>query len=230
MKDWFPLTDYDFYAYMSGGLILVAAIDYSLTGGVLVSRQSWNVPSATFWAVICYLVGQLSAGLSASFIEHLIARRVFRSPVSILTGIHRPRLRERVVAIIGGAREYSPLPKSARDAVMERAAPALSGRQNSNADAEAVFHAAFAIARSSADAVSRMDRFLNLYGFCRNVAFASLVATPLLLINARETHRPQAAWLAIGALVLAIGMFARFMKFYAAYSKEALREFGKVSA
>jgi hypothetical protein len=70
-----------------------------------------------------------------------------------------------------------------------------------------------------------MDQFRNLYGFSRNVAFVGLIAAGLLAVRFWQAPDVRTAWLLVGALVLGIGMFGRFLKFYAAYSGEVLRTY-----
>ena len=77
MKNWFPLTDYDFYAFLTAGMILVAAADFSFGGSQLIERASWTIPGAVFWIVVAYLIGQVTAGWSASVLEFGIGRRFF---------------------------------------------------------------------------------------------------------------------------------------------------------
>ena len=57
MKQWFPFTDYEFYAYIAAGMLLVAAVDYTFGGAVLTNRAEWTVVQIVFWAVIAYLAG-----------------------------------------------------------------------------------------------------------------------------------------------------------------------------
>jgi uncharacterized membrane protein YobD (UPF0266 family) len=77
-----------------------------------------------------------------------------------------------------------------------------------------------------ADTGSRLTVFINQYGFSRNVAFVSLVALVLLSVRQARTPSSETGWLISAAAVLAIGMFGRFIKFYAAYSCDVLRTYG----
>jgi hypothetical protein len=87
MKQWFPFTDYDFYAYLTSGMLLIAAFDYTFGGGVLVERTEWTVVQIVFWTAVAYLIGQLLAGPSAAVLEHGIASALLRPPLAVLLGL-----------------------------------------------------------------------------------------------------------------------------------------------
>ncbi len=91
--------------------------------------------------------------------------------------------------------------------------------------------AAFAAVRSDALTYTRLSTFLNLYGFCRNVSLASLVAAVALaagsLAGTAYTGTLIApGWWALGAFVIALGLFYRYLKFYRLYACEVLAAYG----
>jgi hypothetical protein len=225
MKSWFPFTDYDFYAYLVSGMLLIAAVDYSLTGGVLVNRPSWTLVDGVFWGAVAYMAGQIMAAPSAALLEHVVARRWMTSPAEVQLGIVERNRFERVFAALFAPREYSPLSAPVRERALARAAKTLN-KDVSALDGESVFQAAFHPARAVADTSSRLTVFLNQYGFSRNVAFVSLLALGLLIVRQWRAPSQEAWWLMLGAAVLAVGMFGRFIKFYAAYSCDVLRTYG----
>jgi hypothetical protein len=223
LKDWFPFTDYDFYAYLTAGMLVIAAGDYTFGGAVLVDRTEWTVVQVVFWTAIAYVVGQLVASPSSALLEHLVTRRWLHPPIAIALGLKQRRWRERVLGWLFADREYAPLPAQVRKRLLDGAAASLNVSAEEMRDPEAVFSVAFGLARSNTDAAARMDQFRNLYGFSRNVSFAGLVAAGLLgakLFLAHDNHRLW--WLLLLALIVAVGMFGRFLKFYAAYSREVL--------
>ncbi len=226
MKDWFPLTSYDFYAYLTSGMVVVAAVDRAFMGSTLASHTDWKVVIAVFWAAIAYLIGHIVAIPSSAIFEHLIAKRVLRDPSAVVLGLQPQRFRERCFGTVVGAREYEPFPLDFRAGLVTKLARALNVTE-SNIQADAAFECAFTPARSIPDSASRMDSFLNQYGMCRNVSFASLVSTVLLTIMACRTGDRTDVLLAVGAGVLALGLFMRFIKFYAAYTREVYRAFNK---
>ncbi len=226
MKDWFPLTSYEFYAYLTSGMVVLAAADRAFMGSALASHTDWKVVIAVFWAAMAYLIGHIVAIPSSAIFEHLIAKRVLRDPSAVILGLQPQRFRERCFGTVVGAREYEPFPTDYRAGIVTKLAQELNVTEP-NIQAEAAFQCAFTRARSIPDSASRMDNFLNQYGFCRNVSFASLIATVLLTILACRTGDRIDVLLAIGAGVLALGLFIRFIKFYAAYTREVYRAFYK---
>jgi hypothetical protein len=229
MKTWFPLTNYDFYAYLSSGIILIASVDYVFTDAVLVNRAEWTVVQAAFWTVIAYLSGQLVAAPSSLLIEHLIARKLFRPPASVILGLTQPRLRERVIASLFANREYRPFAGAIRESIISKASSAVSASSAHPIDAEMVFEIAFPLARTNSDTVNRLDTFINNYGFARNLCLVFTLAFLLLTYQYFTKSTQYTAWLALGAFIMAIGMYGRFIKFYASYSREVFRTYNSLS-
>ena len=144
MKSWFPFTDYDFYAYLTGGFLLLFSLD---------------------------------------------------------------------------------LPEGVLKLVRARAARTLSVNPERIGSAEEVFQLAFPEARISADTAARLDHFRTLYGLSRNLAFTGAVCTALFLASFVTTCAPHTGWSALAAAVIAIGMYARFLKFYAGFAAEVFRTY-----
>lgn len=226
MKDWFPLTSYDFYAYLTSGMVVLAAADHAFLASELASQADWKVVVAVFWAAIAYLIGHIIAIPSSAIFEHLIAKRVLQDPSAVILGLQRQRWREHCFGAIVGAREYEPFPPDYRAGIVAKLARQLNVAE-SCLEADSAFQCAFSHARSIPDSAARMDSFLDQYGLCRNVSFASVVATVFLTMFACETGNRTDILLAVGAAVLAIGLFIRFIKFYAAYTREVFRAFDR---
>lgn len=224
VKDWFPLAEYEFYAFVASGMLLIAALDYSFTGGTLINRTDWKLVDGVFWTVVAYLTGQVTAGPSASLIEHLLVRRCLSVPADIQLGLRDRTITERILAACFAPREYAPLREPLRLKALERAAQQLGVGQD-QIDGEMVFQAAFHRARSVSDTVGRLNSFMNQYGMSRNICFVSLVAVGALTYRQLHTPTNQAAFVLVGAVVLAVGMFGRFLKFYSAYSCDVLRTY-----
>lgn len=227
MKDWFPLTSYDFYAYLTAGMLLMAAVDRAFLGSVLATEQDWSIVAGVFWTAVAYLIGHITAIPSSVLLEHRLARSVLASPTSVLLGFQSQRKREKLMFNFFGAREYEPFPTANRQSIIRKIAEKLSISPEA-VEAESAFHTALPFARSSSDTAARLDGFLNQYGMCRNVSFASGVSGVILLGWYLYSSDRDSLALGFGALVLAVGLFGRFIKFYAAYAREVFRTFDKV--
>ncbi len=87
MKQWFPFTDYDFYAYLTSGVMLIAAVDYALFDATLIQKTDWPAVHIVFWIGTAYVVGQIIANPATLIVEQWLGRKVFHSPVSVLLGL-----------------------------------------------------------------------------------------------------------------------------------------------
>jgi hypothetical protein len=229
MKDWFPLTNYEFYAFVSAGMLLVASVDYCLAGGVLVNREEWSVVEVIFWTIVSYLAGHLCASASSIILEQFVTRQLLRSPTEIITGISRRRWIDHAVSFLAASRrEYIPLPEPLRRRLLSRVSSAVE-HPASELSAETVFETSFSAARANPDTAARLDQFLNSYGLCRNVSFVSFIGVALLARRYTANPNDQDLLLLISATVMAFGMYGRFFKYYSAYTREVLRIYANLN-
>lgn len=225
MKQWFPLTDYDFYACLTAGALLIVLVDYSFFGGVLLYRDNWTFIAGTFWVAISYLVGHIIAGPSAAILEHLVARRILKPPSEILLGLRLTNWFERALGVMLGISEYRPFPEPIRKRILAAARKKVGLIATDEIDAETVFAVAFPVARSTIDSATRLDNFQNLYGMSRNVAFVALIGIFILSwLVWRQPTSAHAFALAASAVGF-IGFFGRFLKFYACFSAQVFRAY-----
>lgn len=216
----FPFTQYDFYAYLASGLVFLAATDFVFFEGVLYSQQSWSFVSTATLIALAYIIGQLLAIPSSLLLEHLIAGKFLRSPITIQLSSHYPmRGYEKVLAVLVG-RYYSPLHIDMQNRAIQRAGMSVEEFQtgNRNKNIEQIFQQAFIIARKSEDTRARMDDFRNQYGFARNISFVTLLIIGLMAIKGVLTL----LWFSV-LLGVSLLMFLRFLKFYAAFHAEIVR-------
>jgi hypothetical protein len=213
--DRLPFTIYDFFACLSAGLVTLVALAAAFT-----SSDEWQqTPSAIVCVVlivVTYMVGHLVANVATFLYEATIVRRWLRMPSEILlvpaqspVGLQR---------LFPGY--YRPLPTVIRSRVAERSGqPVEDGPSN-----DAVYLLAFSVVKRDAPTYARLSTFLNLYGFSRNVSLAALVAAACLLtgslLGTAQTGLVAPGWWAAGALVLAVGLFYRYLKFFRLYAFE----------
>jgi hypothetical protein len=71
-----------------------------------------------------------------------------------------------------------------------------------------------------------MDNFLNLYGFCRNIALAAFIDAAILYWSYRQPSGPaeHLLWARL-ALVIGIGMTFRYLKFFRHFALEVFTSF-----
>lgn len=224
MRSWFPFTDYDFYAYLTSGVILVAAFDYVFAGGMLTARNDWSLVHGIFWTMIAYLVGHVNSGFSATFLENILLKRIFVPPMEII-------LRRKSLGRLGKAfsfvfaREYGPFTENTCNIILDAASNHNNCVKKNEIDAESIFHTAFNIARYDEKSQIRLDQFMNLYGFCRNVSFALIVSAIVFIFSICQNSMPVTKWALVTSVILGIGLFGRYVKFYCCYTREVLRSY-----
>jgi len=215
-------SDYDLFAYVATGLAALAGWDVAF-GTHLVLAADWSASTGTGTVALAYVVGQILASPSALLIEKQLVRKLLGTPSTLLfraADAPRPGYLRRL--LLG---EYlTPLEPGVQRRVLERAAaegkPIKPG--------EPLFWAAFPCARKNRVAYARMETYLKLYGFCRNMAFVGLAATAVLvggwLWNCATGHTDMMAghplrW-AAATSIIGIGMMVRYLKFLRLFSVE----------
>lgn len=215
MRGWFPFTDYDFWAYIAAGFVFLFALDHVLQTGWML-RKDWTVVEGLLATACAYAIGHILAGLASALIERRLVRRWLGSPSETLLGDGKgPVWFRRIYPSY-----YEPLPDEIRDAVF-----ASAKAVKINKPGEAMFWAAFNAARPNKAAMARMDTFLNQYGMCRNLAFTAFICAALLCGSAYWHHTSDDYWWSLAAVVLALGMLLRYLKFYRLYSVEVFTSY-----
>ncbi len=205
----FPFSVYDFFGYLASGFLLLETVDYVVDGQWILVDSS-SVVSIAFWTIVAYITGQILASPSAWLLERTIVGRLLQRP-SI--NLFRDAPKYWWTKLFPGY--FTPLPVAIREKVLQTAES-----DGITEKGEAIFVLAFGKVKSDKDTMARLSSFLNLYGFCRNVCFTSLLATLLVAIGSFWGGSLEKLPWALIALVGSAGMFYRFLKFYRQYSYE----------
>lgn len=221
----FPFTKYDFYAYLASGLMVLLFVDRIFgNSAYLINRADWGFVAGAMAVSLAYITGQIIAIPSSLILEHLLFKAVLRSPIVLQVGIKKPRFHEKVLSALVG-RYYGPLPENVGSKIKSKARNILKMKdEDPDVSAEALFQVAFVEARKNEDTRNRMDDFRDQYGFSRNIAFIALMVFCMSLM---KHSIPNA--IEVGALVVFITMFVRFLKFYSSFQAEILRTFAFAS-
>lgn len=211
MENKIPFTSYDFWAYLSAGFLLLFVADYVAETNLL-TQDSWTIVQGVVAVSTAYAVGQLIASASALIFERILVGRLLGYPRDILFG--KPKAWRWVRALMPGY--FQVLPDDTRKSALKMgAADAVKGAS------DALFWAAYAHARTTPVVMTRLDNFLNLYGFCRNTAFVAFLSSALLYWSYRWGNGPvMNLYLSWAALAAAVGMTLRYLKFFSHYSVE----------
>jgi hypothetical protein len=208
--DKIPFSVYDFFAYLSSGAVLVTTADY-VWGLGLLSRRDTGAPLAVALLIISYVVGQTVAQFSSLFFEQIVVHRILKRPSSLLMGA-KPTLKAFKWLF---PNYHRPLTASTQENVRKQAAT-----RHCSTEDEGLFQHAYSVVTADERAQARLDDFRNQYGFARNMAFAFLVAGGAIIVAHRLGHQPvRLRWAAL-ALVAAVTMFYRYLKFFRQFSYE----------
>jgi hypothetical protein len=199
------------WAYLSAGFLLLFVADY-VANTDLLNRESWTVVQGIVAISAAYAVGYLAASVSSFTLERILVRKLLGYPTDVLFGKFKACAWIRFC--LPGY--FKPLPNHTQQAALNR------GRDEGvNTHGEALFYAAHAYARVTPPVMSRLDNFLNLYGFCRNTATVAIIDSAMLYWSYRFNGGPEEnlywSWV---ALLMGLGITLRYLKFFRHYSVE----------
>jgi len=211
-----PFTSYDFWAYLSSGFLLLFAVD-SAAGTSLLMRETWTVVQGVVAVSLAYAVGQLVASASSLLFEKMLIGKLLGYPRNVLFG--HPKAWKWVQRCLPGY--FEPLPAATQKAALEK-----GGKVGVYAPGEALFWPAFNNARETPPVMTRLNDFLNLYGFCRNTALVAFIDAAIFQWSYLQPEAPDEhlLWSRI-ALCIGIGMTLRYLKFYRHYAIEVFTAF-----
>jgi hypothetical protein len=212
-----PFSIYDFFGYLSSGFAVLAALDFA-SGARWLFADSVPPGFALLVVFAAYIIGHAVAHVASVVFEHGFLRRVLRSPEEHLLAAVPSSTRWRW--FFPG--NFSPLPQETRDRILAKAAAAGAG-----SEPRALFSHCHACVKGDEVTLGRLNTFLNLYGFYRNLAMAVLLSGFVLMWSTIV----RATWpfstesrtsLLIGALCLPISyvLLLRYLKFFRHYTLE----------
>jgi len=211
-----PFTSYDFWAYLSAGFLLLFVAD-QVAGTGLLARESWTIVQGVVAAGGAYTVGQLVASTSSLVFERLLVGKVLGYPRNVVFG--RANAPAWLRACIPGY--FMRLPDETSMRALEKAAA-----EGVTGPGEAMFWAAYGRARTDSVVMGRLDNFLNLYGFCRNIALVAFVDAALLYWSYRWNGGPEShlhwSW---AAAAVGVGMTFRYLKFLRHFAVEVFTSY-----
>ena len=220
-----PFSVYDFFAFLATGFIVLCAVDYAFDLGWL---QKKDLPPGILVFIIlgAYILGHLVANLSSYFLEHRFLRGILMSPEHTLFE-ETKGFWSRVFPIF-----YRTFPPETKKRVFARAKTAGISQPG-----RGLFFHCHSIVKRDKCTADRLRNFLNAYGFCRNASMASIISAAILLYaGLREWDRDldstaginfdKLTWAAV-AIVVAIGLFYRYLKFFKHYTEEVFRDYAE---
>jgi hypothetical protein len=208
MKD-LPFSVYDFFAYLASGFVVLVIGAHAFDINALPQKDASSVLLLA-WVIAAYITGHVVAHLSAAVIENGFVRQRLGSDATFFASALGWRRRL--------FRAYlEPLPSRVIERVLARA--------NMCPDPSLFFHC-WAVAKRDPVAFSRMNTFLNLYGFARNIAMACALGVLALAIGALRVFLAGGSpatdkqWLILPVTATGLIMFYRYLKFLRLYAIE----------
>src|SRR5690606_3896645 len=215
-------NDYDVFAYLATGFAAMLASDITL-GSQWVLGAEWEVSEGLAVLLAAYFIGHLIAWPAAWLLELSFVRRILGSPSRTLFS-EAPSGRLAGVMRRLFPDYFTPLNQEIRERVTAKAyreGCAVTSAEN-------LFWIAFARAKRDPLTYGRMESFLRLYSFCRNVAFVGLAVAALLLAHAvwllsrgaPGSEVLDRLWWVVIALLIGVAMLYRYLKFHRLYGVE----------
>lgn len=211
--DQLPFSVYDFFGYLSAGFVLLVGLVAAFTG-----TDSWQeTPSlmvGLLLVVAAYTAGHVIANISGHLVEGAFVGKLVGKPSIVLF----EAVPSRWAKVFPGY--FRPLPRNQRERVLERASAAGIHKAG-----DALFFHCFGVVKEREPVAVRLNTFLNLYGFCRNMAVALLFTAVALLAgtllgSAKTGAVVPPGWWAAGGGLASIGLLYRYLKFYRHYAVE----------
>lgn len=213
-----PFSVYDFFGYLASGAVVLAGITVAFVGYAPL-RNTPGLLIGLLLIIAAYVIGHIVANLTGDLVERRIVANRLQRPTDILLGFHTPSAR--MAALLPGY--SSPLPPAVGDQVKK-----LAGDR----DCGALFFHCHAVMKSDSAVQARLDTFVTLYGFCRNMLGALLLVAVCLgaglLIGSADTGPAVGpGWWLAASLLAALGMFYRYFKFYRQYAVELFTSYAE---
>jgi hypothetical protein len=223
-----PFSAYDFFGYLANGLVVICAFEYAFFGTSLTERD-WKIGPTVFYIVIAYIVGHIVANVSSYFLEHKVVREWLKSPEEILFNEPKKPGEKKTWREFCFPIFHRPFPAETQKRVLE-----MARKNGFEKPSRGLFLHAHAVVKQDKVTLEPLTSFLNLYGFCRNVSTGLIISAIILLIGAlmdvrhwSEIDNYKLAWMG-AALVGAVGMFYRYLKFFKHYSTEVFVSYAEL--
>ncbi|MEE8375026.1 MAG: hypothetical protein V3S26_01725 [Acidimicrobiia bacterium] len=211
--DKIPFSVYDFFGYLSSGVVVLFSATYSYQGTEAFDIDL-GVAQILLSVVGAYVIGHVVAAMSSFLLERRLTRGVIGSPTDLLFEQEATEGWRRVFG-----QYHKPLPEKTAERVLSKAKKAAS----IESPGEALFFHCFGVVRQDEYPRQRLATFLNLYGFARNVAMAALIGAVMIGVSVFFNDRVDQALLWAGSLLtllVSVAMYFRYLKFYRQYSVE----------
>ncbi len=215
-----PFSPYDFFGYLASGFLVLFAMEFILGYPPLLG-QTFTAVETVALIMAAYVAGQIVAMPSKAILEDLIVGRILSRPNVNLVREKRPVIRG---LIFPGF--YSRLPSGTRGKLLEK----VKTEGGAPTGEDLFLHIRFSPqVLQDAKLMERLNSFLNLYGFNRNLCFAGLVVGVSMCLVGRYSHPARPELIHYGLTIGAAGviLFYRYLKFFRQYSYELFSTYAR---
>ena len=216
------ISAYDTLGYLATGYALLFLLDWALGHCVFGCRIMLNsdpsLGGSVFVGVLSYVTGHLLGHASQYLIEELIVKRWY-APRDLDLFSDDPRLNWSKIVYLS---------TETRRRIRKR-----MGEEKIRETGSDLFYRFDIIVKRNEIVADRLNAFLVLYGFCRNMALALFVSSAAFLVRdvleMWETGaQPGIHWFSWPVcLVSGYCMYHRYIKFYGTYTSTVFRNFAE---
>jgi hypothetical protein len=171
-------SDYEIFAYVATGFGAMLVSDMVLGTHWILAAQ-WSVSEGLAVLLAAYIAGHVLAWPAASSLERHFVRRFLGAPYRVLFSDKPsgplPRFKQFMFPDYFGPLDQG-MRRRLEDKIRDDGHPTDSE--------EGIFWIAFTRAKRDPLTYARLEAFLKLYGFCRNIAFIGFTGAVLLLSQA----------------------------------------------
>ncbi|MBI3453330.1 MAG: hypothetical protein HY057_11010 [Rhodospirillales bacterium] len=214
--DKIPFDPYDFFAYLSAGLVILAGI-YLTFGFPPVFGPDMPAIKGLLVIGVVYVLGQMNAWPAGALFEDWLVFRILGRPEEVLLGQHKTSPWAALFPYY-----YQPLNEAAIKRLDARIAGEMAAGKPLRGPALFVHVRFHPDTLGNEKLMARLSVFLNKYGFCRNVSFAALSVGVLMLavVWLVGPTRPNLVWYGLASFAAGVGLFYRYLFFFRQYSFE----------
>jgi len=205
-----PFSLYDFFGYLASGLLLTVGGAHALNKAAVIT-SGFSTSDYALLVVVVYILGHINSSLARWFLESIVVNRVLGDPVLVLLDLQVSRIRLLTWMFPG---YYKKLAIGVKQRLFES-----TSARGVGTDARVVFYHAHTLAKRDPITWGRLESFLSLYGFCRNICFA-LIALSLMFAYSTTKLGTEYHYHLLASTLGAVAMFYRYLKFYRLFSFE----------
>jgi len=207
-----PFSLYDFFGYLVAGVIYLVAADH-LLGMTQLSTEDPPLQLQIFWLILAYVIGHVNAHWASWLLEKNVARRL---------GPPSKALFDRETEYRWFKHYRSPFSEGTAQATLDKYEQMTGSREPGEDMFLFCYHQ---VKEQCPQAVSRLNTFVSLYGFARNLSFATVILAASFAVAAARGLGSHGWVLAGLSLLAAITFFYRYLKFYRLLSVEVFASF-----